>query len=100
MKEAMKRDLELFFEKLLSDQEFREKFIATDSAKDGYEMAKPYIPEISFEEFKEGLIKMHQKYTNRSYKEMSDDDLKGVSGGAVRKVCDEISTYLMKVFIK
>ena len=92
----MKKDLEIFFEKLLTEKEFREKFIATQSAKEGYEMAKPYLEGVSFDECKEGLIEMHRKFINRSYKEMTDEDLSGVSGGAIRESYIDIFNYLSK----
>lgn len=89
----MKKELEIFFEKLLTDQQFREKFISTQSAEEGYEIAKPYIENVSFDEFKDGLIKLHQKFINRSYKEMGDEELNDVSGG---KAYIDIFNYLSK----
>ena len=93
----MKEDLELFFERLLTDQEFREKFIETKSAEEGYEMAKEYIPGVSLKEFKEGLTDLHDRFANRSYKELSDDSLSSVSGGkgqAYIDVLNHISTII------
>lgn len=93
----MKRDLEIFFEKLLTDQEFREEFVASESAEEGYKIARPYIGDISLEEFKEGLIEMHRKFINRSYKEMNDSDLNDVSGGKMPKSYIDLYNCLSKM---
>lgn len=79
----MKRDLELFFERLLTDCEFRDKFLTAKSAKEGYEIAKEYIPSVTFEEFREGVLIVDEKL-KRNYKhakKFNSADTSSVNGG-------------------
>ncbi|MDQ5984096.1 MAG: hypothetical protein RUMPE_01128 [Eubacteriales bacterium SKADARSKE-1] len=83
--EFLKRDLRLFFEKLFSEPEFRQNFANTKSAEEGYEKAKPYIEDVTFEEFKEGLTYVHNKFFNKKYRKLDGKDLTNVSGGSSDK---------------
>ena len=79
----MNKNLELFFEKLLTDSIFRDKFLTATTAREGYELAKIYIPDVSFEEFKEGVLiterKLKEEIKNRN--KISNDDMRFISGG-------------------
>ena len=77
----MKKDLMLFFEKLFSEPEFRQTFMNTKSAEEGYEKAKPYIEGVTFEEFKKGLTYVHEKFVSKNYKQLNNEQLTKVSGG-------------------
>ena len=79
----MDKDLELFFERLLTDSTFRDKFLGAKTALEGYELAKKYIPNVSFEEFKEGILITDKKLKEEKYgsRELMSDETKGISGG-------------------
>jgi len=80
----MESSLEMFFERLLTDAEFRDKFLSARTAYEGYQLAKEYIPNVSFEEFKEGVLITDKKLRQEvgGSKEISLEDAKNVSGGA------------------
>ena len=80
----MKKDLELFFERLLIDSEFRDKFLKAKSAKEGYELAKEYIPNVDFKEFKEGVLITDEKLKNemKILKKINDADTSSISSGS------------------
>lgn len=84
----MKKDLELFFERLLIDSEFRDKFLKAKSAKEGYELAKGYIPNVSFKEFKEGILITDEKMRKEKkiLETMNDGDIFSTSGGSANKL--------------
>ena len=77
----MRKELKCFFEKLFTEPEFRQLFLNTTSAKEGYELARPYLENVTFREFKEGIAYVHKKLYDKHYKEMSEFDLKNISGG-------------------
>ena len=79
----MKKDLELFFERLLIDSEFRDKFLKAKSAKEGYELAKEYIPDVSFKEFKEGILIADKKLKKEKeiLGKINDEDISSTFGG-------------------
>jgi hypothetical protein len=79
----MDKDLELFFERLLTDSTFRDKFLEAKTALEGYELAKEYIPDVSFEEFKEGILITDKKLKEeaRESRALSIDEATGISGG-------------------
>lgn len=79
----MDKDLELFFERLLTDSIFRDKFLEAKTAQEGYELAKEYIPNVSFEEFREGILITDKKLKEeaRENRTLSIDEATGVSGG-------------------
>lgn len=76
----MSEKLKAFFKKLMEDQAFREQFASAKTAKEGYEKARPYIGEASFNEFKEALTYVHNKIEYR--KKLLKSDLRSISGGA------------------
>ncbi len=76
----MSEKLKAFFKKLMEDQAFREQFASAKTAKEGYEKARPYIGEASFNEFKEALTYIHNKIEYR--KKLRKSDLRSISGGA------------------
>ncbi len=76
----MSEKLKAFFKKLMEDQAFREQFSSAKTAKEGYEKARPYIGEASFNEFKEALTYVHNKIEYR--KKLLKSDLRSISGGA------------------
>ena len=76
----MNENIKSFFEKLMKDPEFREKFATAKTAYEGYTMAKPYIEGTSFEEFKNALTTIHNKVDYR--KKLLNKDLENISGGA------------------
>lgn len=76
----MNENLKSFFEKLMKDPEFREKFATAKTAYEGYTMAKPYIEGTSFEEFKNALTTINNKIDYR--KKLLSTDLESISGGA------------------
>ena len=84
----MKRNLELFFERLLIDSEFRDKFLKAKSAKEGYELAKEYIPDVSFKEFREGILITDEKMRKEKkiLETMNDGDIFSTSGGSANKL--------------
>lgn len=75
----MNEKLKDFFEKLMKDEEFREKFASAKTAYDGYTKAKPYIEGISFDEFKKALTYLHNKIDYR--KKLLNSDLAHINGG-------------------
>ena len=75
----MSETLKAFFKKLMEDQAFREQFSSAKTAKEGYEKARPYIGEASFNEFKEALTYVHNKIEYR--KKLLKSDLRSISGG-------------------
>jgi len=77
----MRKELKCFFEKLFTEPEFRQLFLNTTSAKEGYDLARPYLENVTFSEFKEGLAYVHKKLYNNHYKELSEFDLNSISGG-------------------
>lgn len=79
----MDKDLELFFERLLTDSTFRDKFLGARTAQEGYELAKEYIPNVSFEEFREGILITDKKLKKemRENRSLRMDEAKGISGG-------------------
>ncbi len=77
----MRKELKCFFEKLFTEPEFRQLFLNTTSAKEGYELARPYLKNVTFSEFKEGIAYVHKKLYDKHYKEMSEFDLENISGG-------------------
>lgn len=81
----MKRNLELFFERLLIDSEFRDKFLKAKSAKEGYELAKEYIPDVSFKEFREGILITDKKLKSEKeiLEKINDVDTSSVSAGNI-----------------
>ena len=81
----MKKDLELFFERLLIDSEFRDKFLKAKSAKEGYELAKEYIPNVSFKEFREGILITDKKLKKEKdiLEKINDVDTSSVSAGNI-----------------
>ena len=81
----MKKDLELFFERLLIDSEFRDKFLKAKSAKEGYELAKEYIPDVSFKEFREGILITDKKLKKEKdiLEKINDVDTSSVSAGNI-----------------
>ena len=80
----MEKDLELFFERLLTDSDFRDKFLTAKTAYEGYELAKEYIPGVSFEKFKEGVLIADKKLKEEMQRnrELRLSDIEGVNGGA------------------
>ena len=77
----LRKELRCFFEKLFTEPEFRQIFASTKSAREGYELAKPYLKETTVEEFKDGISYVHEKLYDKHYKEMSEFDLENISGG-------------------
>ena len=79
----MERDLELFFERLLTDSDFRDKFLTAKTAYEGYELAKEYIPNVSFDEFREGVLIADKriKEEKQRNRELSFSEFQDVSGG-------------------
>ncbi len=79
----MERDLELFFERLLTDSDFRDRFLTAKTAYEGYELAKEYIPGVSFEKFKEGVLIADKRIKEEMQKsrELRLSDFEEVNGG-------------------
>ena len=121
----IKKDLEIFFERILTEPEFREEFTKASTAEAGYELAQEYIPDVTFDEFKEGLITIHRRFINKSYKPLTredaakerrlvsesaekdsktsdenvlnDSDLDNVSGGKLNQIFGDVVNYLMQI---
>ncbi|MBR1779730.1 MAG: hypothetical protein IJ758_04445 [Clostridia bacterium] len=90
----MRKELKCFFEKLFTEPEFRQLFLQTNSAQEGYELAKPYLGGVSFKEFKDGVAYVHKKLYDKHYKEISPSDLKHISGGRNEDKMKEIINIL------
>ena len=77
----MNEKLHVFFERLIKDYRFRERFMSTKTAKEGYELALPYLEDVSFEEFQEGLTAAYANVRANGKKPLSEEDYHKVSGG-------------------
>lgn len=121
----IKKDLEIFFERILTEPEFREEFTKASTAEAGYKLAKEYIPDVSFDEFKDGLITIHKRFVNKSYKPLNredalkgkrlarenveeapksnresvlnDSDLDNVSGGKINQIYNDVVDFLRQI---
>lgn len=69
----MNKKLNVFFERLIDDYRFREQFMSTRTAKEGYELALPYLDSVSFEEFQEGLTSAYSNVRANGKKPLSTE---------------------------
>ena len=80
----MSKKLDVFFKRLVTDYRFREKFMSAKTAKEGYELALPYLgSEVSFKEFKKCLTNVYANVRANGKKPLSKEEYSKVSGGAV-----------------
>ena len=77
----MEEKLNLFFNRLTTDLLFRQKFMSTKTAEEGYDLAKPYLENVTFVQFKEGLTRFYAGYRPNGKVTLSRNEYRMVAGG-------------------
>lgn len=77
----MEEKLNSFFNRLTTDLPFRQRFMSTKTAQEGYDLAKPYLDNITFKQFKEGLTRFYASYRPNGKVTLSRSEYKMVAGG-------------------
>lgn len=87
----MQKDFIHFFDELEKDSDLRRRFERSKSFEEAFEIAKPYLKNCRFEEFKKYLLVVASKLSNRLIK-IDEMELESIVGGAgYREIMDYFS---------
>lgn len=92
MNESVKALLEL----LLKDETSAKKVLGCESKEEAYAEAMEMVGGYTREEFEEGMLALIAIVQKKEGRELSDEDLDGVAGGALRTTSFEVNDLVMR----